>query len=283
MTTATDAVGGHSATGWPKAEIVQTEAPRPVGPAGMTAVGSQLVFVIPVFNEEENLPRLLEEFEARPWLWTFGSRLILVDDGSHDRTPEIAREYAGSVPLELVQLEHNQGPGAAFRAGFEAALATVLEDGFIVTLEGDTTSDLDALPAMLARAVGGADLVLASWRMVNVSRGRRLLSAGAGFVVRHALGLEAHTVSSFFRVYRATALRAAAQHYGGRLIEEQGFACKAELLAKLARMGMQVEEVPVRLDWGRRAGKSKMPVGRTMMGYWRMLLRSRSAGEIAGG
>ena len=109
------------------------------------------------------------------------------------------------------------------------------------------------------------------------------MSAGAGFAVRQALGLDAHTVSSFFRVYRVDALRAATERYGARLIEEEGFACKAELLGKLARMGVRIEEVPVRLDWARRAGKSKMPVAATVLGYWRMLLRARSAGGLAGG
>ena len=198
---------------------------------------TSLVFVIPVYNEEANLPRLLAEFEARPALLGDGSRVILVDDGSRDRTPEIVAGYAGPVPLELVQLDRNRGPGAAFRAGFDAALADVPDDGFVVTLEGDTTSDLDALPEMLERAAAGADLVVASWRMVNVSRRRRLLSAGAGFMVRHALGLDTHTVSSFFRVYRVSALRAASDRYGSTLIEEEGFACAAELLAKLSRIG----------------------------------------------
>ena len=60
-------------------------------------------------------------------------------------------------------------------------------------------------------------------------------------------------------------------------------AAAAELLAKLSRMGMRVEEVPVRLDWTRRAGKSKMPIAATVFGYWRMLLRARAAGEPASG
>ena len=271
MTITTSAAGGVSTT-------------RSTAVAESSATSStSLVFVIPVYNEEENLPRLLAEFEARPSLLGHGSRVILVDDGSRDRTPEIVAGYAGLVPLELVQLDRNRGPGAAFRAGFDAALADVPDDGFVVTLEGDTTSDLDALPEMLERAAAGADLVVASWRMVNVSRRRRLLSAGAGFMVRHALGLDAHTVSSFFRVYRVSALRAASDHYGSGLIEEEGFACAAELLAKLSRMGMRVEEVPVRLDWTRRAGKSKMPVAATVFGYWRMLLRARAAGEPASG
>jgi dolichol-phosphate mannosyltransferase len=233
------------------------------------------VFVIPAFNEEENLPRLFSDLEARPQLFPAGSRVIVVDDGSADGTPALVEAYSGPLPVQLVRLPENQGPGAAFRAGFAAALDHADDEAFIVTLEADTTGDIDSLPAMLERAAAGAELVLAKWQMVNVSLKRRLLSAGAGFVVRHALGLQAHTVSSFYRVYRAESLRRAVARYGDDLIREPGFACKAEILAKLIHLGARVEEVPVELDTAKRVGKSKMPIFRTFAAYWRMMARQK--------
>ena len=239
------------------------------------APAAPTLFVIPAFNEEDNVPRLFAELEARPHLFREGSRVFIVDDGSADRTPDLVETYAGPLPVHLVRLPENQGPGAAFRAGFGAALDHAGEDAFVVTLEADTTGNVDTLPGMLDRAAEGADLVLAKWQMVNVSFRRRLLSAGAGFVVRHALGLQAHTVSSFFRVYRVAALRTALDRYGDDLIREPGFACKAEILAKLIHLGARVEEVPVELDSTKRVGKSKMPILRTFAAYWRMMARQR--------
>ena len=233
------------------------------------------LFVIPAYNEEENLPRLFADLEARPGLFTPGSRLLIVDDGSQDRTAALVTDYDGSLPVELIQLPANQGPGAAFRAGFTAALDRCPEEALVITLEADTTSDLDALPQMLDRAAAGAELVLASWVMLNVGRLRKTLSEGAGLVVRRALGLQATTVSSFFRVYRASVLRAGFTCYGDRLIHERGFACKAEILAKLAGLGARIEEVPVGLDTSRRVGRSKMPILRTIFAYWRMVARQR--------
>ncbi len=238
------------------------------------------LFVVPAFNEEANLPRLFADLEARLHLFTEGSCVIVVDDGSSDGTADLVRRYSGPLHVELVELHENQGPGAAFRAGFAAALARCPGDGYVVTLEADTTSDLDAVPAMLGHAAAGAELVLASvhggGQMVNVSPLRRFLSRAAGAVVRVALGLDAHTVSSFFRVYSVSTLRRAHDHYGERLIEERGFACKAELLAKLARLGVKPVEVPVDLDGSRRIGESKMSILPTLAGYGRLMLRRQT-------
>jgi dolichol-phosphate mannosyltransferase len=235
------------------------------------------LFVIPAYNEEANLPRLLKDLEERPALFPPGSRVLVVDDGSQDATVEIVERYSGPLEADVIKLGHNQGPGAAFRAGFAVALERCSGEALVVTLEADTTSDLDALPEMLGRARAGAELVLASWVMVNVSRFRKVLSGGAAVVINRILGVDAKTVSSFYRVYRASTLRKAAARYGDGLIREPGFACKAELLSKLTSLGASIEEVDVGLDTSRRIGESKMPVLRTIFHYWRLMARQRFA------
>jgi len=121
------------------------------------------LFVVPAFNEIENLPRLLEDLEARPELFPAGSRLFIVDDGSSDGTAEWVARYRGPVPTELVSYGENRGPGAAFRAGFDAALAICDDDANVVTLEADTTSDLNALDAMLGEIDAGQSVPTVRW------------------------------------------------------------------------------------------------------------------------
>jgi dolichol-phosphate mannosyltransferase len=243
------------------------------------------VFVVPAFNEAANLPRLLHDLDGRVADFPAATRVIVVDDGSTDGTAELAEAHRGPLAVDVVRMDGNQGPGAAFRAGFDAALAVCPREALVVTLEADTTCDLDRLPEMLDKARAGADLVLASvhggGRMVNVGFVRRTLSRGAGAVVRSALGVDARTVSSFFRVYRASVLREGIARFEGQLIREPGFACKAELLAKLASLGARVEEVPVDLDASRRIGESKMRVTETLFGYWRLVARARFAKDLS--
>ena len=234
------------------------------------------VFVIPAFNEEENLPRLLHDLEERPMLWS-GGHVILVDDGSSDGTVAVAQAYDGPVPLILVRQIRNQGAGRAFDRGFRFALELCDDDDLVVTLESDTTSDLDAIGAMLEQARAGADVVLASvhagGEMVGAGRRRESLSRAASFAVRVTAGIDARTVSSFFRVYRAGILREAYSRHGDAFIREGGFACKAEILGKLSRMDASVAEVPVDLDASRRIGDSKLKVLPTMAGYTRLMAR----------
>jgi dolichol-phosphate mannosyltransferase len=239
------------------------------------------VFVIPAFNEEANVPRLLADLESRPDLWRDGGWVVLVDDGSTDDTIAAARAHDGDLPVEVLPLVRNQGPGKAFDRGFRRALTFSSPDELIVTLESDTTSDLDALEAMLAAAREGADVVLASHHgtgeLANVSRHRRFLSRAASSVIRRGGGLDASTVSSFFRVYRASVLHRGYEAYGDAFIRERGFACKAEILMKLSRLGITIAEVPVVLDWSKREGESKMKVLPTMGGYARLMARQAVA------
>ena len=148
----------------------------------------------------------------------------------------------------------------------------------IVTLEADTTSDLDAVGEMLAAAREGADVVLASHHGGGDARERRphrrvLLAAPPPTRSAAAPGLDARTVSSFFRVYRAERparrLRPARRpvHPRGRLRLQGGDPGQAR------PRWAPGAEVPVTLDWSRREGESKMRVLPTMGGYARMMAR----------
>lgn len=233
------------------------------------------VIVIPAYNEAENIPRLLGDLRTVPHVWEHG-RILIVDDGSSDGTAAVIAGHAGGMPVEILVQSPNQGAGRAFDRGFRRALELTGDNGRVITLEADNTSDLDALGPMLD-AAADADLVLAS---VHVSGGRlvaarhrRVLSRGAARVIRAGGGVDARTVSSFFRIYRAGLLRRGYERHGDRLIQEPGFACKAELLIKLSALGGRVVEIPVELDASRRGGESKLRTLPTLAGYARMMTR----------
>jgi dolichol-phosphate mannosyltransferase len=232
-------------------------------------------FVIPAYNEAENIPNLMADLGPRAR--ELGARIIFVDDGSKDGTYEAIQEHRDGLHLAVVRHPVNRGLGTAINSGLRAALGESQDGDAIVTLEADNTSDLDDLPAMLGKFNAGADVVLASvyapgGRIVGVAPWRLAASKAVSNTFRYAGGLkEIHTLSSLYRVYRAGTLRRAAETYGWLLVREPGFAANVELLLKLYNAGAKVDEVPTVNDWSRRLGVSKMNLKPTVMAYGRLM------------
>jgi dolichol-phosphate mannosyltransferase len=232
-------------------------------------------FVIPAYNEAENIPNLMADLAPRAR--ELGARIIFVDDGSKDGTYEAIQEHRDGLHLAVVRHPVNRGLGTAINSGLRAALGESQDGDAIVTLEADNTSDLDDLPAMLGKFNAGADVVLASvyapgGRIVGVAPWRLAASKAVSNTFRYAGGLkEIHTLSSLYRVYRAGTLRRAAETYGWLLVREPGFAANVELLLKLYNAGAKVAEVPTVNDWSRRLGVSKMNLKPTVMAYGRLM------------
>jgi dolichol-phosphate mannosyltransferase len=232
-------------------------------------------FVIPAYNERENIPNLLADLG--PVARELGARVIFVDDGSTDGTAEAIEAHSDSVHLAIVRHEVNRGLGTAINSGLRAALGESQDGDAIVTLEADNTSDLSDLPRMLERFHEGADVVLASvyapgGRILGVAPWRLAASKSVSNVFRYTGGLrDIHTLSSLYRVYRAGTLRRAAETYGYLLVREPGFAANVELLLKLYNAGAKVAEVPTVNDWSRRLGTSKMNLRPTILAYGRLM------------
>jgi dolichol-phosphate mannosyltransferase len=233
-------------------------------------------FVIPAYNEVENVPRLLADLA--PVARELGARVIFVDDGSTDGTAQVIREHSRDLHIAIVTHTVNRGLGTAINTGIRAALGESSDEDAIVTLEADTTSNLGDLPEMMRRFDQGADVVLASvyapgGRIIGVSGWRLAASKSVSNTFRYLGGLrQIHTLSSLYRVYRAGTLRRAADTYGYLLVREPGFAANVELLLKLYNAGAVVTEVPTTNDWRTRKGNSKMQLKPTVVAYMRLMV-----------
>jgi dolichol-phosphate mannosyltransferase len=235
----------------------------------------RLYVVVPVFNEEPNIPALCAAFRdlARELETSFSMRYFLVDDGSSDATVAVARREAQGLDLVVLAHEVNKGPGAAFATAF-ADLAGRLGPGdWVITMEGDNTSRHELIKQMLTRANEGFDAVFASPYMygggfTQTSFLRKLLSSGANLIVKDLLDIQGIlTVSSFFRLYRAETLLRMQRVFGAGIVERTGFESMVEMVMKMAMLRITISEVAMLLDSSRRKGKSKMKLLRTIRGY----------------
>ena len=115
--------------------------------------------IVPVYNELESIPLLIEQITMVMDGLSGDSELILVDDGSTDGSSELLERLAlADDRLVVVRFRKNYGQTAAMQAGFEAARGE-----FLVTLDGDLQNDPNDIPMMLAKLDEGFDLVH-GWR-----------------------------------------------------------------------------------------------------------------------
>jgi glycosyltransferase involved in cell wall biosynthesis len=208
-----------------------------------------LSVVIPLYNEEESLPPLVEQVlsSLRPLGRSF--ELVLVDDGSTDGTASVLQAMARSTPeLVAVLLRRNYGQTAAMAAGFDASSGAV-----IVTLDGDLQNDPADIPLLLARLEEGYDLV-SGWRhqRQDAALQRLLPSKIANLLIARVTGVRLHDYGCSLKAYRREVV--ADMNLYGEL---------HRFLPALAFIeGARITEVKVN-HHARRYGRSKYGIDRT--------------------
>jgi glycosyltransferase involved in cell wall biosynthesis len=168
----------------------------------------ELSIVIPIRNEAENLPELYNQFTAA--LQGFGRpyEILLIDDGSTDRSAEIlAKMAADDWHVRVIRFRRNFGQTAGFSAGFAYARGQV-----IITADGDLQNDPSDIPSMVRKledeTKGGFDIVC-GWRKDRKDKWltRRLPSILANKLISKATGVELHDYGCSLKVFRAEVVK----------------------------------------------------------------------------
>ena len=115
--------------------------------------------VLPAYNEEANMLPLLTSLRDAMDEHPLDYRVIVVDDGSRDRTATIVQEFAGEMPVRLIQHPVNQGLGATLRDGLLAAVQDASDKDIIVTMDADDTHTPGLILRMTRMINEGYDVV----------------------------------------------------------------------------------------------------------------------------
>jgi glycosyltransferase involved in cell wall biosynthesis len=224
--------------------------------------------VVPTHNEDEILRDTTRRVHAGlEELGLHQYEIILSENGSKDRTRDIARELAREIQHVRVLVSDVADYGAAMRAGFLTA-----SGDFIVNFDTDYY-DLD----FLRRALPSDDDVVIASKVLPGSRDmrritRRIISRGFGWLVRHLLGLQVRETHGI-KLFRRSAI--------ADLIPEVGSTHElfdTELVARAEWAGLKIREVPVRIEevrHPRTAIVGRIP--RTLVELVRLRLRTHDA------
>ena len=219
-----------------------------------------LSIIVPLYNEEENVEPLvsaiLEVLAADPDFL----EIVLVDDGSRDRTAALVTELAEREPrLRLIRHEGNRGLGAAIRTGLEAAAGDL-----ILYTDADLPFDFKLIPQLLTLAT--PQQVVIGYRANRGEGARRwLLSKGYNLLCRAAFGLRVRDVNFACKLIPRQA------RSGLRLISEGSF-IDAELLLECSRQGFGIVEFPLTY-YPRTRGQSTLSRPKVIFGILAEMVR----------
>lgn len=209
----------------------------------------KLSVVVPIYNEVESIPHLIEAIAASLSETNLSYEIICVDDGSKDgSTEELKKQASTRNDLRAVILRRNYGQTPAMSAGFHYALGRT-----IVTLDGDLQNEPGDIPMLVAKLEEGYDLV-SGWRKnrQDAKLTRLLPSKIANSLIGRVTGVKLHDYGCSLKAYRAEVL--ADMHLYGEL---------HRFLPALAFIeGARIAEMPVR-HHARRYGSSKYGLSRT--------------------
>ena len=213
------------------------------------------LIIVPTYNELTNAPLLIRRiFKQIP-----NSDVLVVDDGSPDKTADAIRELQQEFPtLHLLEQKTKLGLGSAYRLGFAWGLERGYEE--LIEMDADLSHRVRDLKTMIdeKELQPNTDLVIGSrWipggKTENWSRGRELLSRAANLYVRAMVGLGVRDSTAGFRIYSASMLK----RLNMESIKSEGYSFQIEMTRAVHKLGGKIIEVPITFS-ERENGVSKM-------------------------
>jgi dolichol-phosphate mannosyltransferase len=211
---------------------------------------SRILVIIPSYNEQENIGRLVERLLALP----LTPDVLVVDDGA-DRTAEIVRELQTRHPnLFLIKREGKGGRGSAVLAGIRFGLER--DYAYLVEMDADFSHDPDELPRLFEAAhengvVIGSRYVAGS-RIENWPLKRRIFSRFANLYANAVLGIGIRDYTNGYRIYD----RHAIEKLDMSRITATGYIVLSEISYQLFRKGVTFVERPIRFVNRARGGSN---------------------------
>ncbi len=231
---------------------------------------TSLSFVIPAFNEEPNVAEALRRASAVMQTLNLDYEIILVNDGSRDRTGEIAKSMVGKIPnLRVVENNPNRGYGGALKAGFYAASKDWIAFG-----PSDNQFDFHQLRDLMAQT--SAYDIVTGYRANDADPFmRRVNRWGWNWLVQILFGYMTRDIDCGFKVFRREILQHVTLNSDGAMVD-------TELLAGAQARGYKIVEVPLK-HLPRTAGSPTGANVKVILRAFRDLVqfRSRLSQELA--
>lgn len=228
-----------------------------------------LSVVIPVYNEEQRLPKTFAglEYFLRPHPFS-GVEVIFVDDGSRDKTAELIANFKFRYPVQLVSYAENRGKGYAVREGMRAA-----QNDYALTLDADMSTGFLELQKMAPFMERGCPVIIGTRKASGASVTRRQSwhrqKMGEGYTLL-ANFMTGVWVSDFTCGFKCFAREAREKIFKAASIDRWSYDAEVLFLAK--RFGFRICEAPVAWE---NDGDTRVRLGKDIIGSFVDLVKIR--------
>ncbi len=192
--------------------------------------------MVPAYNEERTLERVIEKLLQVPHLY----EIIIVDDCSRDRTPEITERLTAQYPQVLaVRHPKNQGKTAALKTGFQRSSGSI-----VMVQDADLEYDPDDIPSLIQPILDGhADVVYGSRFLIRKAARvlyfyHYLANRGLTFLSNLFTNINLTDVETGYKAFRGEIIRE-------MIITSQGFGFEIEVTAKVAKLKCAIFDTPI--------------------------------------
>jgi glycosyltransferase involved in cell wall biosynthesis len=191
--------------------------------------------IIPTYNEENSISEIVKKV-LRLNFNGLEKEVIIVDDGSSDRTPDILKEFSNSKGLKIVTHTKNIGKGAAIKTGMKNSTGAV-----IALQDSDLEYDPAYLPELVQEIMMGADVVYGSRFLGKVENMNPLFYLGNKFLSLATRILYKTTITDMETGYKIFKKEVVADME----LVSNGFEIEPELTAKILKRGYKIKEIPI--------------------------------------
>lgn len=241
------------------------KSPRSPSPDPRSVTGP-IVALIPAYNEQRFIGSLVLAVRS------YVDEVVVVDDGSNDRTVEIARGAGARV----VEHGFNQGKAAGVNSGFFAVRP--LQPAAVVLLDGDGQHRAEDIPTLLAPILSGAADVVVGSRFLNVKNRiptvRKVGQHGLTLLTNVASGVHVTDSQSGFRAFSGAAVEALS-------FRQAGFSVESEMQFRVGELQLRVVEVPINVIYAEKAKRNPLRHGMQVVnGVMRVASESRPLSSL---
>lgn len=247
----------------------------------------KIFFVLPSFNEEENLlnlsKKLINFFENK----NLNIVVVVIDDGSTDSTiiliNNLIKKKYKRITFKLLSHKKNMGLGMALKTGFEYCFNNGNSNDVIITMDADSSHTIEQSYEMLKKIIyNKKDIVIASRFVKNskisgLNHSRKSLSLIAAVLYKFFFPIKnVQDYTSGFRSFKLKKIREIF-YRTKNFFSESGFSASADILLKLYPYKNEISfyEIPINLRYDLKLGNSKMKVLKTIYLNLRLILIRR--------